>query len=188
LATNTVAQRIDEMQFAMGEGPCLASYATGQPQSIADLAHEGRWMNFCREARLLGVSAIYCFPVSIGSQPIGVLELHRRENGELSVDEHEAALGCAAAIGAVISSTYSRWSERDVEDGDINGATLASLTQSDPFTRSEVHVAAGVIAQHLGVSLGEALIRMRAYAFGRNQRITDVAADVVDERIPLADW
>jgi GAF domain-containing protein len=187
-ATDAMAQRIDELQFALGEGPCLACFATGRPKCITDLAQDDRWTVFCREAAGLGVGAVFNFPVRIGVHPVGVLELYRRVAGALTIDEYDAALGCAAAIGAVIGSTYARWSHRVADDDDLNGAALAALTESDPFSRSEVHVAAGIIAEHLGISVGEALVRMRAYAFAHNQRITDVADDVVAQRVSWADW
>lgn len=187
-ATDALAQRLDEVQFAVGEGPCLASFASGRPKCVNDLAHDDRWTAFSREAVALGVRAVFAFPVRIGVHPVGVLELYRRDAGAMSVDEYDAALGCAAAVGAVIGSTYTRWSHRLADDEDLNGAALAALTESDPFTRSEVHVAAGIIAEHLGVSVSEALVRMRAHAFARDQRITDVADDVVEHRVSWADW
>jgi hypothetical protein len=187
-ATDALAQRIDEVQFALGEGPCVASYATGRPMCISDLGLDDRWTVFCREASALGVGGVFAFPVKVGSHAVGVLELYRRAAGTLTVDEYDAALGCAAAVGAVIGSTYARWSHGIVDDEDLNGAALAALTEHDPFTRSDVHLAAGVIAEHLHISVGEALIRMRAYAFAQNRRITEVADDVVNKRIRWSDW
>jgi GAF domain-containing protein len=187
-ATDAVAQRIDELQFALGEGPCLASYATGQPKCITDLAYDDRWALFCREAASLGVRAVFSFPVRVHVNPVGVLEIYRRSTGGLTVDEYDAALGCAAAIGAVIGSTYDRWSRGGADREEPDGAALIALTESDPFTRSQVRIAAGIIAVHLGVSVGEALVRMRAHAFASDLRITDLADDVIAQRIPLSYW
>jgi GAF domain-containing protein len=187
-ATDAIAQRVDEVQFALGEGPCLTSHATGRPQCIADLAHDDRWPMFSREAARLGIGAVYSFPVRIGSHPVAVLELYRRQASALSTDEHDAALGCAAGIGAVIGATYARWSHRDIDDEHLDAGTLSALTETDPFTRSQVRDAARIIAGHLGVSMGEALVRLRAYAFGHELQVTEAADDVVDGRIPLTEW
>jgi hypothetical protein len=187
-ATDSLAERIDELQFTLGEGPCLASFASGRPQCIADLSHDDRWTVFSGEAAVLGVGAVFSFPVSIESHPVGVLELYRRSTGELTVDEYDAALGCAAAIGAVMASTYRRWSHGVEGDDVIDSTALRALTQSDPLTRAQVHVAASIIATHLKVSITEALVRIRAYAFAGELRVTAVAYDVVDERIPLSAW
>jgi hypothetical protein len=46
-----------------------------------------------------------------------------------------------------------------------------------------VHQASGMIAVQLGVGVGEALVRLRAYAFANDRRLTEVAADVVGRRL-----
>jgi hypothetical protein len=47
----------------------------------------------------------------------------------------------------------------------------------------EVHQATGMIVAQLGVSAAVALIRLRAYAYAHEQRLRDVAANVVARRI-----
>ncbi len=46
-----------------------------------------------------------------------------------------------------------------------------------------VHQAAGMVAAQLGVSVRDALVRLRAHAFGNDRSLTDVARDVVDRRL-----
>ena len=45
-----------------------------------------------------------------------------------------------------------------------------------------VHQATGVIAEQLGVTVTEALIRLRASAFAQDRALTDIADDVVTGR------
>ena len=42
-----------------------------------------------------------------------------------------------------------------------------------------VHQASGMVAAQLGISVGQALIRLGAYAFGSERSVTEVAQDVV---------
>jgi hypothetical protein len=49
--------------------------------------------------------------------------------------------------------------------------------------RAQVHQAAGMISVQLGVSLAEALVRLRARAFAEDRLIAEVAADVVARRL-----
>ena len=46
-----------------------------------------------------------------------------------------------------------------------------------------VHQASGMVSAQLGVSVGEALVRLRAYAFGNDRPLTDVARDVVARKL-----
>jgi AmiR/NasT family two-component response regulator len=51
--------------------------------------------------------------------------------------------------------------------------------------RFVVHNAAGMISVQQGISVTDALIRLRAYAFSHDRPLTDVAQDVIDRRIRL---
>ena len=46
-----------------------------------------------------------------------------------------------------------------------------------------VHNAAGAVSVQLGISVTEALIRLRAYAFANDRMLRDVAEDVVARRL-----
>jgi hypothetical protein len=48
-----------------------------------------------------------------------------------------------------------------------------------------VHNAAGAVSVQLDVSVTEALIRLRAYAFANNRPLDEVAEDVVAQRLRL---
>ena len=48
-----------------------------------------------------------------------------------------------------------------------------------------VHQAAGMVAAQLDVSVRQALVRLRAYAFGNDRPLTEVAKDVVDRTLGL---
>ena len=79
--TDDVAQRIDEIQFTVGEGPCLDAYTSQLPQLCAHLAapgHRNRWLAFGAEVQELGVQAVFAFPMPGVEHCLGVLDLYRR--------------------------------------------------------------------------------------------------------------
>ena len=51
-----------------------------------------------------------------------------------------------------------------------------------PF-RAAVHQASGMVSVQLGISVGDALSRLRARAFAADRTIGDVAADVVARQL-----
>lgn len=61
--------------------------------------------------------------------------------------------------------------------------TVASELEANADFQYIVHQASGMVAAQLDVSVGQALIRMRAHAFGNDRTLTDVARDVVDRRL-----
>lgn len=61
--------------------------------------------------------------------------------------------------------------------------TMAEELALDADFHFVVHNAAGAVSAQLGVSMTEALIRLRAYAFSTDRLLHDVADDVVARRL-----
>ncbi|MDH4365795.1 MAG: ANTAR domain-containing protein, partial [Acidimicrobiia bacterium] len=66
------------------------------------------------------------------------------------------------------------------------GILAAELEASSNF-QYVVHQAAGMVSAQLDVSVAQALIRLRGYAFGQGRLLADVARDVVDRRLRFGD-
>jgi hypothetical protein len=47
-ATDAVALAVDELQYALGDGPCLVAAAEDEPVQMPDLSHDERWPGFSR--------------------------------------------------------------------------------------------------------------------------------------------
>jgi hypothetical protein len=61
-ASDAVARQIDDLQFAVGEGPCLDAYTSQWPQLCPRIDAAGprrRWLAFSAGVRELGVEAVY---------------------------------------------------------------------------------------------------------------------------------
>ena len=58
------------------------------------------------------------------------------------------------------------------------GLVAAELEAGADF-QLVVHQAAGMVSVQLGVTVAQALVRLRAYAFGNDRPLADVARDVV---------
>ena len=191
-ATDSVAQRLDDLQFTLGEGPCLDAYENDDARLLADLDnHSGsRWPTFIGEAIGLGARALFAFPVAAGGTPLAVLELYRRTAGELSPDQHEAATTAAAAAGYTVTRNWHDYlaTQGDYDDRVATAAADMSHAQdhtTDRFSRSDVYLASGMVAAQLAVSADEGLARLRAFSFRHDRSLKDVADDVVARRMNL---
>jgi hypothetical protein len=71
----------------------------------------------------------------------------------------------------------------DLQDGEPASGEVSSVL--DVGRRAELFQAQGMVMMQLGVSIGEALVRIRAYAFAENRRLDDVAHDIVQRRLRL---
>ncbi len=89
-----MAALIEELQYTLGEGPCIDAHQTGTAVAEPDLVAPAvpRWPAFTPKAVDAGARAIFGFPVRIGAARIGALNLYRERTGPLSDDQHADAL------------------------------------------------------------------------------------------------
>jgi hypothetical protein len=161
---------IEELQFTLGEGPCVEAHRTGAVVSEPNLVSPSapRWPAFTPKVLAAGIRAVFGFPVRVGAARLGALNLFRDEIGPLSNDQHADALVIADVIARTLLIPQAA-----ARDG-------SAPEQLDIDLHSAVHQAAGMVSIQLGVTVGEALVRLRAYAFGADRPLTEVAHDVID--------
>jgi hypothetical protein len=177
--TDPVSARIEELQYTLGEGPCVDAYRQGRPVLEPDLAEPAlpRWVAFAAAAIGLGVRAMFGFPMQVGSVRLGALNLYSDRRGSLSEDQHADAMVMAdIAAEAVL-----------VMQSDAPPGTIGAELQAGADFRYVVHQASGMVSAQLEVPLGRALILLRAYAFSHDRRLTSVAEDVVGRRLRFDD-
>jgi hypothetical protein len=193
-ATDTIARQLDELQYTIGEGPCVDVYLYERPQFYPELdnvAQTSRWPTFAGDATRLGVHALFALPVPDGRRPMGVLELYRRASGGLTAAEYASAATCAAAIARRLQSN---WDEHVSHFGSAEMAIDAAASTSAAFgepadvcTHTQIHVAGGMVAIQLGINADEGVDRLRAYAYARGRPISSVAADIIGRHLTLHD-
>jgi hypothetical protein len=169
--TDTVSALIEDLQYTLGEGPCVDAYRDDRVVLEPDLARPAtaRWPAFSPPAVGAGARAVFGFPLRMGAARLGAVNLYRDRPGPLSDDQHADALALAEVV--------ARW-VLDAQAGAPEGTLAATLGDGADF-HYVVHNAAGMVSVQLGVSVTEALIRLRAYAFSADRPLTDVARDVV---------
>lgn len=78
-ASDPGAVVVQELQFQLGEGPCLDAWASMEPVLEPDLNAPARvrWPAFGTAGVQSGIRAVFAFPLGIGAIRIGVLVLYR---------------------------------------------------------------------------------------------------------------
>jgi GAF domain-containing protein len=176
--TNEVSVLIEQLQYTLGEGPCVDAYRQDRPVLEPDLAEPAtiRWLAFTGPAVDAGVRAVFGFPLQVGDDVrLGTLNLYRDQPGALTDEQHGDALVMAGVTAQAIL----------LMQASAPPGQLAAELEAGADFQYVVHQAAGMVSIHLNVSVGEALIRLRAYAFGNNRPLGDVAKDVVARTLQL---
>jgi hypothetical protein len=169
--TDPVSARIEDLQLLLGEGPCIDACHEDRPVLEPDLAGHGtsRWLGFTGPAVEAGALAVFGFPLRVGAIRLGALNLYRDSAGPLTDDQHADALVVADIAAQSVL----------VLQAEAPPGQLAAELAVGADLHLVVHQASGMVSAQLGVGVGEALVRLRAYAFGHDLPLTEVARSVV---------
>ena len=181
-SSSPAARKYDELQFTLGEGPCLDSVTRRIPILVVDLAdpEEARWPAYRPAMLVHQIRGVYAIPVVVAGEFVGALDLFRVQPGQLPGEELTGAVAAAELAGIPLL---------DLLDGDLQAAVTdpnsnawAELTA---LSRAEVSQATGMLVAQLEVEPAEALVRLRAHAYATGRSATDVARDILDRRLQL---
>ncbi len=178
LASAPAAEELEELQFTLGQGPCVDAAAGRGPVLVPDITWadaQRRWPAFASAAAGRGVRGMFAFPVAVGAALIGVLGVYRLQAGML--DSQELADGLVFADAVLVLALDERGGIASGPEGLADAALSAR--------RAQVHQATGMVAAQLGVSMSDALAALRAHAYTRGRQVTDLAADVLARRVRL---
>jgi hypothetical protein len=182
--TDGVSERLAELQLTLGEGPSPDASTDGGPVLASDLDEteaDLRWPVFAPAARRAGAAAIFTFPLRIGAIRAGVMGLYRDRAGPLSDAQLGDALVFADAAALLLITANHADQAGETGAGPGPGGQPADLAGH----RAEIDQATGMLTEQLGVSITDAFIRLRAYAYSHDRPLADVARDIVARRLRL---
>lgn len=165
---------LELFQLQREEGPCLECFQNGAVVKVPDLGAEtARWPEFVPAAQAAGFSSVHALPMRLRDTILGALGLFGAKVGMLS--EEDLALGQALAHVASVALVADRAS---ADDKALNAQLQTALT-----SRVTLEQAKGFLA-HVGeLDMDQAFAVLRRYARDHNQRLTDVAARVLNREL-----
>jgi hypothetical protein len=176
------ARMYDELQFTLGEGPCLESVARKTPVLIADLTDLGdtRWPIYGPAMLSHQIRGVFAMPVLVAGEHVGALDLFRAQPGRLEEIQLAGAIAAAELATAPLLDLMNDDLQAAVNDPESN-----AWAELHMLSRTEVSQATGMLVAQLDVEPAEALVRLRAHAYATGRSSTDVAKDILDRRIKL---
>jgi transcriptional regulator with GAF, ATPase, and Fis domain len=173
------ARLVELFQLQHEEGPCLECYRTGTPVSEADVAAAGqRWSAFAPAAAEAGFAAVQALPMRLRDEVIGAVNLFMSAPGRL--DETGLRVGQALADVATIGLLHER-NYRHQE-------ALAEQLQAALNSRVVIEQAKGMLAERLGLDMGQAFELLRGHARAHKRRLSELAGAVAAGSEDVAGW
>jgi GAF domain-containing protein len=175
IASSDERMRLLELFELQGaEGPCLDAFSTGLPLQASAASSRSRWPVFAQHASDSGFQMMCAVPLRLRTDVIGAMNLFRATDEPFTDDEMDIAQAMAemAAIGLI--------QERALRERSL----LTEQLQAALISRVVLEQAKGMAAEYLKITVDDAFQLLRSYARDRNRKLSDVARDVVDRKIP----
>jgi GAF domain-containing protein len=160
---------MDELQYAFGDGPCLAAMRTGTTVYVRDVAAESRWPDYVRAVAAHGVKSILGVPLQLEGNSTAALNIYSSGANGFSAED----IARAELFGEQSARTLKlelRLAElRDAKE-DLEAAMRS---------RTAIDVAIGIIMAQNRCSQEDAMTILRKASNSRNVKLRNVAAGVI---------
>ncbi len=169
-SSDTLAARLDEMQYADGIGPCMHALNTGEVVQIDDMASDDRWGAYQSDAYAHGLRSSLSMPIGSNGQIVGALNLYSTRARSFT-DEHRRRAARFADRAAGALTVAARIAAQ---------ARLSEQLQHALESRAVIDQAIGVIIAQQRCSPEQAFSVMRAASQNRNVKLRTIAAGIVN--------
>jgi len=156
------------------QGPCLDAFSPGRPVLASAADSRTRWPAFATRACGEGFQVMCAVPLRVRTHVIGALNLFRGSDEPFTGTAMEIAQAMAemVAIGLI--------QERALREHNL----LTGQLQAALNSRVVIEQAKGMLAEYLTITVDDAFTLLRNYARDFNRKLSEVATDVVDRKIP----
>ena len=176
VATAPFVTEIDDVQYGIGQGPCITAAAEGQTVMSGSLGADPRWPRFGGRVARMGVHSVVSLPLVTPDGVVGAMNVYAHDKD--TFDEHAAELGEIFATPAAVA----------VQNAQVlaQAQRLATRLQSALETRGVIDRAVGIMMSRSGGTEEQAMARLRALSQHEHQRLAAVAQQLVEEAVRRA--
>ncbi|MGY1771081.1 GAF and ANTAR domain-containing protein [Blastococcus sp. SYSU D00813] len=169
-ASAELAERADERQYQVDDGPCLQAMREGVVVRVTDMSAEDRWGPYPALAAQVGVRSSLSIPLVVRERSRGALNFYATVlDAFTDADEQVATRWAAQATGALAVALR-------IADGDDRAEQLLGGLD----TRTAIGQAVGLVMAQERCSAEEAFRLLTLASQRRNVKLREVAAGVVE--------
>jgi GAF domain-containing protein len=176
VATAPFVTEVDDIQYGMGQGPCISAAREGQTVLSGSLGGDSRWPRFGGSVARLGVHSVVSLPLITPDGVVGAMNVYA--HGKNVFDDRAARLGQIFAAPAAIA----------VHNAHVLAQTrrLANQLQSALEIRGVIDRAVGILMSRSGITEHDALERLRSLSQHEHRKLAEIARQIVDEAVARA--
>lgn len=176
VASAEFVRQVDDIQYRIGQGPCITAAAEGRTVRSGSLSGEAAWPRFGPRVGRLGVHSVLSLPLFGAGDVIGVLNVYAHRKN--AFDDRSRELGELFATPAGISVHAAQQLDQARRVSAHLGAALTS--------RAVIDQAVGIVMSRSGCTAGEAFDKLRTISQNEHRKLAQVAQQVVEEAVRRA--
>jgi GAF domain-containing protein len=167
---------VDDVQYGLGEGPCLLAVESGRTQTSGSLGGEPRWPRFGPRVGRLGVHSVLSLPMLLPDRVVGALNVYAHAKDAFGPD--------AVRIGEL----FARPAAVSVHNAQVldQSQRLAAQLGEALSSRAVIDQALGILRGRTGASAEEAFDRLRAMSQSQHVKVVEVSRVLVEEAVRRA--
>jgi GAF domain-containing protein len=176
VASAAFVSAIDDVQYGIGEGPCITAVADRRTVISGSLGGDPQWPRFGPRIGRMGVHSALSLPLLLGEQAIGAMNVYSHAKDAFSAAA--ARLGEQFAEPAAVS---------------VHNAAVLTETQATVehltaalTNRATIDQALGIIMSRTGADADEAFERLRALSQNGKIKVSELAQNMVNEAVARA--
>ncbi len=163
------ALRMDEIQYAFGDGPCLTAIRSKETVYVPDVHRDDRWPEYFAAVAGHGIGSMLAVPIPLDGDADCGLNLYTAPPSGFDDTAREAA-----GVFAREASQSLRLAVHIANLTDTSENLKAAMD-----SRTTIDLAAGIIMGQNRCSQDAAMTILKAASSARNTKLRDVAAAVV---------
>jgi GAF domain-containing protein len=168
-ATDERAERLDEMQYNEGDGPCLSCARAGEVVTMDNSTIDERWPEYQVRATDAGLRGSLSMPLRLGEEAAGAMNFYFFESHTL-LDQERSMIGQFCDEASRTMSLALRHDQLATQNDHLHTAM---------GTRRVIDQAIGIIMAQNRCSAGEAFGVLRRASQNRNVKINQLAAEMI---------
>ena len=167
--TDKTALLLDEVQYKVGDGPCLAAIRHRGLEHVSTTS-EDRWPEFVSAASQHGVCATMSVPLGNGESVVGALNLYSETTEVFDDEARQVACGFADQLGVAVASA-TRYAE---------SFELAQQLQQAMASRAVIEQAKGILMAVQRCSADAAFDILVRASQNQNRKLRAIATEIVE--------
>jgi transcriptional regulator with GAF, ATPase, and Fis domain len=171
-ATDPVVLEADQLQYDLGQGPCLTAWAQQATVNMVDSRRETRWPAWTRAVASLPLRSVISAPLSTPDGAIGALKVYSPVPGGFD----DSAVRMIELLSRPAALMLANVQARDMAQS-LSDALIRTLADRDA-----VRTATGIVMERSRLSLDQALATLITTSRKRNKTLHQLSRDIISGR------